>query len=79
MKRAELNRTTRRCGRRSPSGVAGCGSAQARPIRVYGASGAIYFGGQTEDISATGLRIELPASAQVHPGNVVSIHVGLKP
>src|SRR5438874_11360859 len=50
---------------------------QARPIRVYEPSCARYFGGQTEDISATGLRIELPASADVHPGKVVSVHVGL--
>jgi hypothetical protein len=50
---------------------------QARPIRVYEPSGARYFGGQTEDISATGLRIELPASVQLHPGKVVSIHVGM--
>jgi hypothetical protein len=50
---------------------------QARPIRVYEPSGARYFGGQTEDISATGLRIELPASVQIDPGRVVSIHVGM--
>jgi hypothetical protein len=50
---------------------------QARPIRVYEPSGARYFGGQTEDISATGLRIELPTSVQLHPGKVVSVHVGM--
>lgn len=50
---------------------------QARPIRVYESSGARYFGGQTEDISATGLRIELPASADVLPGTMVNVHVGL--
>ena len=50
---------------------------QARPIRVYEPGGARYFGGQTEDISATGLRIELPASTNVHPGKVISVHVGL--
>ena len=50
---------------------------QARPIRVYEPSGARYFGGQTEDISATGLRIELPASADLQPGEVLNIHVGL--
>jgi hypothetical protein len=52
---------------------------QARPIRVYEPAGTRYFGGQTEDISATGLRIELPASANVHPGKVISVHVGLNP
>ena len=50
---------------------------QARPIKLYEPAGARYFGGQTEDISATGLRIELPASAPVVPGNVVNVHVGL--
>jgi hypothetical protein len=50
---------------------------QARPVRVYEPGGARFFGGQTEDISATGLRIELPSSTAVHPGKVISIHVGL--
>jgi hypothetical protein len=50
---------------------------QARPIKVFEAAGARYFGGQTEDISATGLRIELPASADMRPGEVLNIHVGL--
>jgi hypothetical protein len=50
---------------------------QARPVKVYEAAGARYFGGQTEDISATGLRIELPASADMRPGEVLNIHVGL--
>src|SRR5215211_2600382 len=50
---------------------------QARPVKVYEAAGARYFGGQTEDISATGLRIELPASAHLRPGEVLNIHVGL--
>jgi hypothetical protein len=49
---------------------------QARPIRVYEPSGARYFGGVTEDISATGLRIELPASAALRPGKIVNVHVG---
>src|SRR5438874_11166656 len=50
---------------------------QARPVKVYEAAGARYFGGQTEDISATGLRIELPASANLSPGEILHIHVGL--
>ena len=50
---------------------------QARPIKVYDAAAARYFGGQTEDISATGLRVELPLSATVRPGRLVNIHVGL--
>lgn len=50
---------------------------QARPVKVFDAAAARYFGGQTEDISATGLRIELPGFAPVEPGDLLSIHVGL--
>jgi hypothetical protein len=50
---------------------------QARPIRVFEPSSARYFGGQTEDISATGLRIELPTTSALHPGDVINVHVGL--
>ena len=50
---------------------------QARPVKVYETAGARYFGGQTEDVSATGLRIELPASANLQPGELLHIHVGL--
>lgn len=50
---------------------------QARPVKVYEPAGAKYFGGRTEDISATGLRIELPASAALQPGKLLSVHVGL--
>lgn len=51
--------------------------SQHRPVKVYETASGRYVGGQTEDISTTGLRIELPASAPVVPGKVVSIHVGL--
>jgi len=50
---------------------------QHRPVKVYEPSSGRYVGGQTEDISSTGLRIELPASAPVVPGKILSIHVGL--
>ena len=50
---------------------------QARPIKVYEPAGARYFGGVTEDISATGLRIELPASSDLRPGKIVNVHVGI--
>jgi len=50
---------------------------QSRPIKVYDAAAARYFGGQTEDISATGLRIELPVYAPIEPGDTLNIHVGL--
>ena len=50
---------------------------QNRPIKIYEASGSRYFGGQTQDISSTGLRLELPASMPVRAGKLVSVHVGL--
>lgn len=50
---------------------------QSRPIRVYEPAGARYFAGVTGDISATGLRIELPpAAAALRPGTIVNVHVG---
>ena len=50
---------------------------QQRPVKIYEPAGARYFGGQTEDISATGLRIELPAFATVREGQTLCVHVGL--
>src|SRR5690348_5789713 len=50
---------------------------QSRPVKVYDAAAARYFGGKTEDISATGLRIELPVYAPIEPGDTLNIHVGL--
>ena len=50
---------------------------QHRPIKVYEPGSHRYFGGQTEDVSATGLRVELPASTRVAPGRVLNVHVGL--
>ena len=50
---------------------------QSRPIKMFEPLAAKYFGGQTQDISGTGLRIELPVSTPVRPGRLVSIHVGL--
>lgn len=50
---------------------------QNRPVKVYEPASGRYIGGQTEDISTTGLRIELPASAPVIEGKILSIHVGL--
>jgi hypothetical protein len=50
---------------------------QARAVKIFAAPAARYFGGQTEDISATGLRIELPSFAPVQVGDTLSIHVGL--
>jgi hypothetical protein len=50
---------------------------QNRPVKVYEPTTSRYFGGQTENISATGLRLELPAYAPVRVGETLSIHVGL--
>ena len=50
---------------------------QQRPVKVYEAATGRYFGGQTEDVSSTGLRLELPAYAPVREGETLNIHVGL--
>ncbi|HEX2971119.1 MAG TPA: PilZ domain-containing protein [Tepidisphaeraceae bacterium] len=49
---------------------------QNRPVKIYAPCIGRYFGGQTHDISSTGLRIELPLSAPVQPGRKLEIHVG---
>jgi len=50
---------------------------EKRPVKVFDGAAAKYFGGQTEDISSTGLRLELPGSAPIQAGDALSIHVGL--
>src|SRR5947209_5884089 len=50
---------------------------QHRPIKIFEPTTHRYFGGQTEDVSATGLRIELPRATPVQIGNLVNVHVGL--
>lgn len=49
---------------------------QARPIKVYEPVAGRYLGGQTQDISATGLKIELPVSSPVRPGRLLTVQVG---
>jgi hypothetical protein len=51
--------------------------AQCRPVKVFEPTSARYIPGHTEDISATGLRVELPVSAPVLPGKLINVHVGL--
>jgi hypothetical protein len=51
--------------------------AQCRPVKVFEPTSARYIPGHTEDVSATGLRIELPVSAPVVPGKLINVHVGL--
>lgn len=50
---------------------------QHRPIKIFEPTTHRYYGGQTEDLSATGLQIELPLSTPVRPGKLVNVHVGL--
>ncbi|MGD0137719.1 MAG: PilZ domain-containing protein [Tepidisphaeraceae bacterium] len=50
---------------------------QTRPIKVFEPTGSRYFGGQTQDVSSTGLRLKLPCSMPVCPGKLLNIHVGL--
>jgi hypothetical protein len=50
---------------------------QHRPIKIFEPTTHRYFGGQTQDVSATGLRIELPRATPVRIGNLVNVHVGL--
>jgi len=51
--------------------------SQHRPIKVYEPTSTRFIGGQTCDVSTTGLRIEMPVSAPVKVGKLLSIHVGL--
>ena len=50
---------------------------QNRPIKIFEPTTHRYFGGQTQDVSATGLKVELPSSMPVSAGHVIDIHVGL--
>lgn len=72
-------RSSRQAERRNAERRRGLRVRQQRPVKVYDAGAGRYFGGQTEDISTTGLRLELPAWAPVRPGETLAIHVGLSP
>lgn len=50
---------------------------QTRPVKMLMPTAGRYVPGQTEDVSATGLRLEMPAWAPVLPGHLVSVHVGV--
>jgi hypothetical protein len=50
---------------------------QDRPVKLFDPQSSRFFGGKTCDVSATGLRIELPAFASVRLGETVNVHVGL--
>src|SRR3989440_11379978 len=51
--------------------------AQHRPVKVFDPSASRYFPGATQDVSATGLRLELPRFTPLIPGKLLNIHVGL--
>jgi hypothetical protein len=48
---------------------------QNRSIKIFEPAVSRYFGGQTHDISSSGLRLELPLATPVRPGRIVNIHV----
>lgn len=51
--------------------------AQRRPVKVFDPVSSRYVGGQTRDVSPTGLRLELPVGAPVAPGRLVHVFVGV--
>ena len=51
--------------------------AQLRPVKMLDMAAGRTVAGQTLDVSATGLRVELPAGTGLRIGSVLGIHVGL--
>lgn len=50
---------------------------QSRPVKMYEPGIGRYFGGETSDISASGLRVEMAAGTPVRVGRTVNVYVGL--
>jgi len=50
---------------------------QERPIKVFDPESSKYVGGRTQDVSASGLRLELPIASPILPGRLVHVHVGV--
>lgn len=50
---------------------------QNRPVKIFDQAASRYFGGQTMDVSSTGLKLELPQGSPVREGETLNIHVGL--
>jgi hypothetical protein len=48
---------------------------QCRPVKVYEPRTSRYFPGQTADISQSGLRLTLPLSTPIVPGNTLCLHI----
>jgi hypothetical protein len=49
---------------------------QDRPVKIFEPAVSRYFGGKTQDLSPSGLRLELPLSTPVRAGRIINIHVG---
>jgi hypothetical protein len=52
---------------------------QQRPVKIFDPSANRYVGGQTQDVSSSGLQLELPAWAPVVPGKTLEVLVGVGP
>jgi len=50
---------------------------QQRPVKAFDPVGCRFLPGHTEDISSSGMRVHLPASAPLRAGSPISIHVGV--
>lgn len=50
---------------------------QHRPIKAYIPSACKFIGGQTEDVSSSGLRVTMPLTSMLRSGDLLNIHVGL--
>jgi len=50
---------------------------QTRPVKILDAAAARYYGGETQDVSATGLRLAVATRSQIGVGRILHIHVGL--
>ena len=51
--------------------------AQLRPVKMLDLAAGRTTAGQTLDVSATGMRVELPAGTGLRVGAVLGLHVGL--
>ena len=51
--------------------------AQERPVKIYEPYASRFFGGQTIDVSGTGMKLAFPAWAHLNVGRVINVHVGL--
>jgi len=50
--------------------------AQIRPVTVYEPYASRFFGGQTADVSATGMKLRMPAWVKLEPGRIIDLHAG---